>query len=72
MAAAERWAGEVLECAPLSVRAIKQAATLGMDMTLDDAYNTQFEAQKAMQGSADGAEGRAAFAERRKPVWQGR
>jgi len=72
MAAAEKWAGEILECAPLSVRAIKQAALLGLDLPLEEAYNTQFEAQKATQGSADGVEGRTAFAERRKPIWQGR
>ena len=72
MKAAERWAREIMECAPLSVRAIKQAATLGMDMPLDEAYNTQFEAQKAIQGSEDSREGPRAFVERRKPVWQGR
>jgi enoyl-CoA hydratase/carnithine racemase len=72
MATAEKWAREILECAPLSVRAIKQAATLGMDRTLEDAYNTRFPAQEAMQGSEDSREGPRAFAERRKPVWQGR
>jgi enoyl-CoA hydratase/carnithine racemase len=72
IATAEKWAREILECAPLSVRAIKQAATLGMDMSLEEAYNTRFPAQEAMQGSEDSREGPRAFAERRKPVWQAR
>jgi enoyl-CoA hydratase/carnithine racemase len=72
MTTAEKWAQEILDCAPLSVRAIKQAATLGMDMSLAEAYNTRFPAQEAMQGSEDSREGPRAFAERRKPVWQAR
>jgi enoyl-CoA hydratase/carnithine racemase len=72
MDTARKWAQEILECAPLSVRAIKQAASMGLDMSLEEAYNTRFPAQEAMQGSEDSREGPRAFAERRKPVWQGR
>jgi crotonobetainyl-CoA hydratase/dehydration protein DpgD len=72
MDTAKKWASEILDCAPLSVRAIKQAATLGMDMGLEEAYNTRFPAQEAMQGSEDQREGPRAFAEKRKPVWTGR
>jgi enoyl-CoA hydratase/carnithine racemase len=72
MDAARRWAAEICEAAPLSVRATKQSAMLGLEMTLEEAYNTRFPAQAAMQGSEDSREGPRAFAERRKPVWQGR
>ena len=72
METAKKWALEILDCAPLSVRAIKQAATLGLDMSLQEAYNTRFPAQEAMQGSEDSREGPRAFGERRKPVWTGR
>ena len=72
METAKKWALEILDCAPLSVRAIKQAATLGLDMSLEEAYNTRFPAQEAMQGSEDSREGPRAFGERRKPVWTGR
>lgn len=72
MPAAERWARDILECAPLSVRATKQAAMLGLEMTLEEAYNTQFPAQQKLQGSQDSREGIKAFAERRKPAWTGR
>jgi enoyl-CoA hydratase/carnithine racemase len=37
MAAAERWANEILECCPLSVQASKQAALQGLAKPLADA-----------------------------------
>ena len=73
MATAERWAREIMECAPLSVRATKQAAMMGLDkLSLDEAVNGTYPAQEQMSGSADSREGPRAFAERRKPVWTGR
>ncbi len=71
MDAARRWADDLMDAAPLSVRASKQAALLGLDMSLEEAYNTQFPAMQAMRGSNDSREGVAAFAERRKPNWTG-
>jgi len=71
MAAAKRWADEIVEAAPLSVRASKEAALLGLEMTLEEAYNTTFPATQKMRGSNDSREGIAAFAERRKPNWTG-
>ena len=71
MDAAKRWAAEIMEAAPLSVRASKQAALLGLDIPLEEAYNTQFPAMEAMRGSNDSREGVAAFTERRKPAWTG-
>jgi enoyl-CoA hydratase/carnithine racemase len=72
METAMKWATDIIAAAPLSVRASKQSAMLGLDMTLEEAYNTRFPAQEAMQGSEDSKEGPRAFAERRKPVWQGK
>src|SRR3984893_16103902 len=37
LAAAERWAGEIMECAPLSIRATKEAAMGGLHMPLSQA-----------------------------------
>jgi enoyl-CoA hydratase/carnithine racemase len=71
MDAARRWASEITEAAPLSVRASKQSAMDGLDMALDEAYNTQFPATQALRGSNDSREGVAAFGERRKPNWTG-
>lgn len=69
---AERWAGEIMECAPLSVRATKQSAMMGLDLPLDAAVNQQFYWAGRMQQSPDYTEGPKAFAEKRKPVWTGR
>jgi dehydration protein DpgD len=68
---AKRWAGEIAEAAPLSVRASKEATLSGMDMSLEEAYNTTFPETQKMRGSNDSKEGTRAFAERRKPNWTG-
>ncbi len=68
---AERWANEIMEAAPLSVRASKQMATLGLGWPLDIAIGRIYsEHQKAM-ASNDFIEGPRAFAEKRKPNWTG-
>ncbi len=73
MAAAQRWAQAIMECAPLSVRATKQAALLGLDKpTLQEAIDGPYPMQQQLAASADAREGPRAFAERRKPAWTGR
>ena len=71
MPTAERWANEILEVAPLSARATKQMATLGLDSPLEVALSRNYtEYQKAM-ASDDFVEGPRAFSEKRKPNWTG-
>lgn len=71
--AARRWAAQILECAPLSVRASKQAALSGLDApSLREAVDGRYEALGQMLRSDDLVEGPRAFAEKRKPVWKGR
>ncbi len=65
------WADQILECAPLSVRASKEAAVLGLEKGLGEAIETPFPLTKAMRESADFVEGPRAFAEKRKPNWAG-
>jgi enoyl-CoA hydratase/carnithine racemase len=72
MAAAERWAREIMECAPLSLRATKQAAMQGLAMPLEEAYNARYEWVQRMNASQDSREGVRAFAEKRTPTWTGR
>ena len=70
--AAREWANQILECAPLSVRASKQAAMEGMDAdSLEAAMNGRYDQVNAMRHSADFIEGPLAFSEKRSPNWQG-
>ena len=70
-AAAERLAAEVLEGAPLSVRANKQMALEGLDRPLVEAMDSSYSEHEKAIASQDFVEGPRAFAEKRKPVWGG-
>jgi len=72
MIAAERWAREILECSPLSVRASKQAAMGSLHLSVHEAMDTHLDAERLLWASEDAREGPRAFAEKRKPVWQGK
>jgi enoyl-CoA hydratase/carnithine racemase len=73
MTAARRWAGEILECAPLSVRASKQVALQSLDeASLAKACQTHYSELRTLLKSEDLREGPRAFAEKRPPVWKGR
>lgn len=71
-AAAERWANEILECSPVSVRATKQVALLSQGMPLEDAMKKSYPLVSALFGSGDMMEGVMAFAQKRKPQWKGK
>jgi dehydration protein DpgD len=66
------WIEDLLRCAPLAVRAIKQAALRSLDMPLDEAFAARYEWEDRRSASVDAVEGPRAFVERRTPVWQGR
>ena len=69
---AKEWANQILECAPLSVRASKQAAMEGMNAArLELAMNAKYDQVSAMRHSADFVEGPLAFSEKRPPHWKG-
>jgi enoyl-CoA hydratase/carnithine racemase len=73
MATAQRWAADILECAPLSVRASKQAAMRGLACaSIEEAMAGRYEGIAAMARSEDFIEGPRAFAEKRKPNWKGK
>jgi crotonobetainyl-CoA hydratase len=72
LAGAKRWAAQILECAPLSVRASKQAALQGLEGSLAEAMAGSYEELRRMLKSEDFIEGPRAFAEKRPPRWRGR
>ncbi len=71
MPAAERWANQILECAPLSVRGTKQAAQAGLGQPLEVAARLEYEWRIRSAASEDRIEGPKAFAEKRRPAWKG-
>ena len=73
LACARRWAEMILECSPMSIRATKQAAMVGLDeASVRAAHEGRYEAVRDMNNSADYIEGPRAFSEKRPPQWQGR
>jgi enoyl-CoA hydratase/carnithine racemase len=72
MSAARRWAEQIAECAPLSVRATKQCAMDGFEHgSVRAATEAHYEAIHTMFKSKDFVEGPMAFAQKRKPNWSG-
>lgn len=72
MAEANGWAEEIVTCAPLAVRASKEAAIRGYHLSLAEAMETVFPEVGIMNNSADLREGQRAFVEKRKPQWTGK
>jgi enoyl-CoA hydratase/carnithine racemase len=71
-ATARRWADTINAAAPLAVQAAKHAVQRGLGWPLDVALSTRYEPIEAYAFSQDRLEGRSAYAEKRKPNWQGR
>jgi enoyl-CoA hydratase/carnithine racemase len=67
MATAEEIAGGILECGPLAVRAVKQAALRGREMSFEDGLNLELQLAGQVFQSEDAREGPTAFAQKRKP-----
>lgn len=70
-ACVDSWVQDILFCAPLSVRAIKEAALKSVDLSLEDAFNVKYEHEMRRIQSFDSKEGPLAFLEKREPRWRG-
>jgi enoyl-CoA hydratase/carnithine racemase len=67
---ADRLAGEVLECAPLAVQAIKQVVKVGRNLPIEYAWRYSYPFQERIAQTEDFLEGPRAFAEKRPPEWK--
>jgi enoyl-CoA hydratase len=65
-------AERILVNAPLAVQAVKQSVLDGLGMSLADAYAQELGHAARVFMSEDAREGPRAFAEKRKPEWQGK
>jgi enoyl-CoA hydratase/carnithine racemase len=65
------YVADILRCAPLAVRATKEASMRGLDYPLPQAYYNRYESEVKRVNSLDSQEGPRAFAEKRQPNWQG-
>ena len=73
LTAAKQWAVQILECAPISVRASKEAAMQGLAAeSLEAAIKGRYDQIAALYASEDFIEGPRAFSEKRPPNWKGK
>lgn len=72
MAAAEEIAGKICLGAPLSLIAIKEAITKGVELPLEEGLRLESDLAMLLSTTEDQKEGSRAFAEKRPPQWKGR
>jgi dehydration protein DpgD len=68
----QRWVEDILRCAPLAVRAVKQVGLASMHLSLEEAFSTRYAAEEIRHRSQDCREGPIAFVEKRNPNWNAR
>lgn len=72
MAECEKYAEIICSNGPLAVQAAKEAALLTYNMGWGEAFSTEAIIAERVFKTSDAAEGPRAFAEKRKPVYQGK
>ena len=69
---AEKWAEQILTCAPLAIRGAKEGVLLAQDKPLSEVVGKPYPGIMAAMQSEDLIEGAVAFAEKRPPQWKGK
>ena len=72
MPAALELANQIAENAPLAVQSFKELAYRGLNMSTQDISSLTYHMYDQLLTTEDSKEGPRAFAEKRKPHWQGR
>ncbi len=72
MGETKKWAAELAERPPLSLKMLKSCVNLGMQMDLPGAIDYEARCVAILMKSEDRMEGIRAFVEKRKPVFKGR
>lgn len=72
MSEAKKMAEDICKNGPLAVRAAKQAAVRGSSMTLEQGLKLEIDLTRYIMSTEDCKEGRAAFAEKRRPQYKGK
>ena len=67
---AKRWAGMILECSPMAIRATKETVMTGSTRRTSRGFRPQGSGHRETDGVGDHKEGPKAFAEKRKPDWK--
>lgn len=67
----DEWLEDMLRCAPLSLRAVKEAAMVSASMSLEQAFAARYVWEERRMLSRDAEEGPRAFVEKRPPQWTG-
>lgn len=72
MPKAREIADAICENGPLAVRAVKESAIRGLDMTFEEGLKQETQFSAKVMSSEDAREGPLAFAQKRKPEYKGR